>query len=178
MKKLFFIFFILFYCSLVFAEKYLIAPEDVIEVNVWKEPDISRVVLVRPDGKISLPLIGDIQAQGKTPANLAKDLEKAFSQYLENPVVTVIIQQINGAKFYVLGRVNQPGAYPLRSEITLLQAIAIAGGFAEWAKKSGVIILRKTGKGDERIVVNIEKIIKGKGAMDIKLQPGDRIIVP
>jgi len=178
MLKRLIIIFLLLSSQRVLATEYFIAPEDVIEVNVWKEPDVSRVVLVRPDGKISLPLIGDIEAAGKSPATLAIDLKKAFSQYLENPVVTVIVQEINGAKVYVLGHVNRPGVYPLRSETTLLQIIAVAGGFAEWAKKSKVIVLRRKGKTDERIVVNIEKVIKGKKAADIKLKPGDRVIVP
>jgi len=158
---------------------YLIGPEDVIEVIVWKEPDVSRVVLVRPDGKISLPLIGDIKAEGLSPKALAEELKRAFSEYIEAPEVSVIVKEVNSAKIYVMGKVNSPGVFPLRSEITVLQAITLAGGFAEWAKKSKVIILRKTGEKDQRIVVNIDRVIDGKkGAEDVRLQPGDRIIVP
>ena len=158
---------------------YLIGPEDVIEVFVWKEPDVSRVVLVRPDGKISLPLIGDIKAEGLSPKALAEELKRAFSEYIEAPEVSVIVNEVNSPKIYVMGKVNSPGVFPLRSEITVLQAITLAGGFAEWAKKSKVIILRKTGEKDKRIVVNIDRVIDGKkGAEDVRLQPGDRIIVP
>jgi len=158
---------------------YLIGPEDVIEVIVWKEPDVSRVVLVRPDGKISLPLIGDIKAEGLSPKALAEELKRAFSEYIEAPEVSVIINEVNSPKIYVMGKVNSPGVFPLRSEITVLQAITLAGGFAEWAKKSKVIILRKIGQKDKRIVVNIDRVIDGKrGAEDVRLQPGDRIIVP
>ena len=158
---------------------YLIGPEDVIEVFVWKEPDVSRVVLVRPDGKISLPLIGDIKAEGLSPKALAEELKRAFSEYIEAPEVSVIVKEVNSAKIYVMGKVNSPGVFPLRSEITVLQAITLAGGFAEWAKKSKVIILRKIGEKDKRIVVNIDRVIDGKkGAEDVRLQPGDRIIVP
>ena len=158
---------------------YLIGPEDVIEVIVWKEPDVSRVVLVRPDGKISLPLIGDIKAEGLSPKALAEELKRAFSEYIEAPEVSVIVKEVNSPKIYVMGKVNSPGVFPLRSEITVLQAITLAGGFAEWAKKSKVIILRKIGEKDKRIVVNIDRVIDGKkGAEDGRLQPGDRIIVP
>ena len=158
---------------------YLIGPEDVIEVIVWKEPDLSRVVLVRPDGKLSLPLIGDIKAEGLSPKALAEELKKAFSEYIEAPEVSVIVKEVNSAKIYVMGKVNSPGVFPLRSETTVLQAITLAGGFAEWAKKSKVIILRKIGEKDKRIVVNIDRVIDGKkGAEDVRLQPGDRIIVP
>ena len=158
---------------------YLIGPEDVIEVFVWKEPDVSRVVLVRPDGKISLPLIGDIKAEGLSPKALAEELKRAFSEYIEAPEVSVIVKEVNSAKIYVMGKVNSPGVFPLRTEITVLQAITLAGGFAEWAKKSKIIILRKIGEKDKRIVVNIDRVIDGKkGAEDVRLQPGDRIIVP
>ena len=158
---------------------YLIGPEDVIEVFVWKEPDVSRVVLVRPDGKISLPLIGDIKAEGLSPKALAEELKRAFSEYIEAPEVSVIVNEVNSPKIYVMGKVNSPGVFPLRSEITVLQAITLAGGFAEWAKKSKIIILRKIGEKDKRIVVNIDRVIDGKrGAEDVRLQPGDRIIVP
>ncbi len=161
------------------SSDYLIGPEDIVEVIVWKEPDLSRTVLVRPDGKISLPLVGDIQAEGISPAQLAQVIQNKLKAYIEVPVVSVILTEINSPKIYILGRVNKPGMYPLKTQLTLLQAIALAGGFAEWAKKDKVIILRRSEGKDKRLEINIEKIVKGKkGANDILLKRGDRIIVP
>ena len=164
--------------NLATAAEYLIGPEDVIEVMVWKEPDLSRQVVVRPDGKISIPVVGDIQAAGLTPDILARKLENAVSQYVKTPKVSVIVLQINSRKVYVLGKVETPGVFPLQSEMTVLEAISLAGGFSEWAKKSRVIILRKTAKDDLRIEVDLNDVIKGEKEHDIRLQPGDRIIVP
>ena len=164
---------------LCYGQDYLIGAEDVIEVIVWKEPDFSREVVVRPDGKISLPVIGDVQAEGLAPQALTENLEKALAHYIKTPKVSVIVRQINSQKIYVLGQVRTPGAFPLQGEMTLLQAIAQAGGFAEWAKKGDVILLRKTNEGDQRIVVNLKKVIQGKeGGEDVRLQAGDKIIVP
>ncbi len=181
MKRIFIcVFFIMIIPVWLFAEDYKIGPEDVIEVGVWKEPDLSRTVIVRPDGKISLPLIGDVQAEGLTPTELTNTIQKKLKSFVTDPVVFVILTQINSPKVYLFGKVKSPGVYPLNSHLTLLQAIAMAGGFAEWAKKNKVIILRKTDKGDdERIVINIEKIIKNRGKYnDVLLEKGDRIIVP
>ena len=164
---------------LCYGQDYRIGAEDVIEVSVWKEPDFSREVVVRPDGKISLPVLGDVQAEGLTPETLTEYLEEAFAQYIKTPKVSVIVRQINSLKIYVLGQVQTPGVFPLQGEMTLLQAIAQAGGFAEWAKKGDVILLRKTNEGDQRIVVNLNKVIRGKeGGEDVRLQSGDKIIVP
>ena len=164
---------------LCYGQDYRIGAEDVIEVSVWKEPDFSREVVVRPDGKISLPVIGDVQAEGLAPEALTKNLEEALAQYIKTPKVSVIVKQINSQKVYVLGQVQSPGVIPLQGEMTLLQAIAQAGGFAEWAKKGDVILLRKTNEGDQRIVVNLNKVIRGKeGGDDVRLQAGDKIIVP
>lgn len=161
------------------AQEYQIGPEDVIEVVVWKEPDVSRTILVRPDGRISLPLLGDVQAKGLTPEELATNLEKALEKFIQTPNVSVIVEQINSRKVYVLGRVNSPGVFPLRSEMTLLQAIALAGGFSEWAKKGDIILLRRTDGIRQRFVINLKKVIEGKkSSEDIRLQPGDKIIVP
>ena len=161
------------------GQSYRIGAEDVIEVIVWKEPDFSREVLVRPDGKISLPVLGDVQAAGFTPENLAKNLEEVLARYVKTPKVSVIVRETNSQKVYVLGQVRTPGVFPLQGNMTLLQAIAQAGGFAEWAKKGDVILLRKTDEGEQKIVVNLKKVMRGKkGAEDVKLQPGDKIIVP
>ncbi len=163
----------------IWAKDYKIGPEDVIEVGVWKEPDLSRTVIVRPDGKISLPLIGDVQAKGLTPIQLRDEIQKKFKAFLSNPVVFIILTEVNSPKIYILGKVKSPGMYPLKSDLTLLQAIALAGGFAEWAKKDKVIILRKEKEKDVRLVINIEKLIKKRGEeKDVELKNGDRIIIP
>ncbi len=174
-------FFCLFFglAPLCYGQDYRIGAEDVIEVSVWKEPDFSREVVVRPDGKISLPALGDVQAEGLSPAALTEQLQEALAQYIKSPKVSIIVSTINSKKVYVLGQVRTPGVFPLQSDMTALQAIAQAGGFTEWAKKGDVILLRKTGEGDQRIVINLRKVIKGsKGGEDVRLQPGDKIIVP
>jgi polysaccharide export outer membrane protein len=158
---------------------YRIGAADVIEVIVWNEPNFSREVVVRPDGKISLPAVGDVQAEGMTPEAFTEYLQKVLTQYIKTPKVSIVVKQINSSKVYVLGQVRTPGAFPLQSDMTILQAIAQAGGFTEWAKRGSVILLRKTDKGDQRIVVNLRKILKGsKGVEDVRLQAGDRINVP
>ncbi len=163
----------------IWAKDYKIGPEDVIEVGVWKEPDLSRTVIVRPDGKISLPLIGDVQAKGLTPIQLKDEIQRKFKSFLSNPVVFVILTEINSPKIYILGKVKSPGMYPLKSDLTLLQAIALAGGFAEWAKKDKVIILRREKEKDIRLIVNIDKFVKNKGGeKDVELKNGDRVIIP
>jgi polysaccharide export outer membrane protein len=162
------------------GQDYLIGAEDVIEVIVWNEPNFSREVVVRPDGKISLPAVGDVQVEGLTPEALTEHLQEVLAQYIKTPKVSVVIRLINSQKVYVLGQVRTPGVFPLQGEMTILQAIARAGGVTEWAKTGGIILLRKTKEGDQRIVVNLRKIIKGskKGGEDVRLQAGDKIIVP
>jgi polysaccharide export outer membrane protein len=159
-----------------YGQDYRIGAADVIEVIVWNEPNFSREVVVRPDGKISLPAVGDVQAEGLTPDALTKNLQEALAQYIKIPKVSVIVKQINSSKVYVIGQVHAPGVFPLQGEMTILQAIAQAGGFTDWAKTGGVILLRKTKEGDQRIVVNLNKVIKG--GEDVRLQAGDKIIVP
>lgn len=164
--------------SICYGKDYRIGTEDLIEVIVWDEPNFSREVVVRPDGKISLPAVGDIQAEGLTPEALTEHLQEVLSQYIKTPRVSVIVRAIN-QKVYVLGQVRTPGVFPLQSDMTLLQAIAAAGGFAEWAKKGNIILLRHTQDGEQRIKVNLRKVIRGKkGGEDVLLQPGDKIIVP
>jgi polysaccharide export outer membrane protein len=159
-----------------YGQDYRIGAADVIEVIVWNEPNFSREVVVRPDGKISLPAVGDVQAEGLTPNALTKNLQEALAQYIKIPKVSIIVKQINSSKVYVIGQVHAPGVFALQGEMTILQAIAQAGGFTDWAKTGGVILLRKTKEGDQRIVVNLNKVIKG--GQDVQLQAGDKIIVP
>ena len=159
---------------------YLIGNSDVLAVTVWKEPEISRAVPVRPDGKISLPLVGELQATGRTPLQLEQDIAARLKTYITNPDVTVIVQEINSEKFNVLGRVVKPGSYPLTASTTVLDAIATAGGFQDFAKQKGVYILRKvSGGGQTRLAFNYKDVIKGKHPeQNIKLEPGDTVIVP
>jgi polysaccharide export outer membrane protein len=122
------------------AEEYTIGPDDLLTVNVWKEPEISRNVVVRPDGKISLPLVGDLRASGRTPVQLQDDIKGQLSNYLANPEVTVILQEARSQKFNILGEVEHPGSYPLSRSMTVLDAIAIAGGLRDFAKSRKIYV--------------------------------------
>jgi polysaccharide biosynthesis/export protein len=159
---------------------YVIGADDVLSISVWKEPDITRSVTVRSDGKISLPLVGELQAAGRTPSQLEQDITAALRSYIAEPQVSVMVQDANSQKFNILGLVTKPGAYPLNAGLTIVDAIADAGGFRDFAKKKSIYILRQDGSGGStRIPFNYEKFIKGKDtAQNIKLKPHDTIIVP
>lgn len=160
-------------------DSYIMGPEDVIEVAVWKEPDVSRVVNIRPDGKISLPLINDIQAAGLTAEELKEKIREALSSYLDAPNVSVTVQQINSLKIFIQGEVTAPGVYLLKSNYNILQAIALARGFTTWAKKDKIVVFRKNGDQIITIPVNYQKIISGEDpAQNINLQRDDTILVP
>ena len=157
---------------------YVIGIEDVISINVWREPEMSRSMSVRPDGKISLPLIGEVEAQGKTPAQLQAELSKRMQSLIKNPDVTVIVQDIKSQKFNVLGEVMRPGMFPLNKPMTVLDAIAVAGGFKDFAKPKKMYILRKGKDGvSEKIPVNYANLIKG-AEKNVELESRDTIIVP
>jgi len=159
--------------------QYIIGPEDVLKINVWKEPELSQSVPVRTDGKISLPLINDVQVVGLTPIKLKEELTKRLSQYIENPTVSVIVEEVNSLKIFVVGNVNDPGVFDVKREVNVLQAISMAGGFTEWAKKRKIKIFRKHGGVEKVIKVNYNKIVSGKHPeLNIPLQPGDTIVVP
>jgi polysaccharide export outer membrane protein len=159
---------------------YLIGSSDVLAITVWKEPEISKSVPVRPDGKISLPLVGELQAAGRTPLQLEQDIAAKLKTYITNPDVNVIVQQINSEKFNILGRVGRPGSYPLSGATTVLDAIATAGGFQDFAKQKGVYVLRQNpGGGQTRLAFNYKDVVKGKHPeQNIKLEPGDTVVVP
>ncbi len=160
-------------------KEYVIGPEDVLEISVWQNQDVSRVVSVRPDGKISLPLLQDIQAAGLTAAELKDVIKRDLKPYIGTPEVTVIVQQINSWRIYVQGEVHNPGVYPIRSRTTLSQAISMVGGFTEFAKKSRIQIVRERGDKKEIIPIDYNLILNGKSpTQDIYLKPGDTIIVP
>jgi len=157
---------------------YVIGPEDILAVNVWKEPEISRNVPVRPDGKISLPLIGDIEASGFTPTKLQGDIKKRLEAYMTDPEVTVIVQEVKSLKFNIVGEIAKPGSYALSQSMTVLDAIALAGGLRDFAKQKEIYILRVSDKGSHfRMPFNYKDVIKGKKG-DLELQPRDTVVVP
>jgi polysaccharide export outer membrane protein len=158
---------------------YIIGPMDVLEIQVWKEPDFSRQVLVRPDGKITLPLIGDILASGMNTMGLNALLSEKLKDFVSKPEVTVIVLESHSKNFYIIGKINQPGTYPLNPDMTVLQAISVAGGLAEWADKDSIRIIRRFGGKEEILPFDYDKVITGKKLeQNILLKPNDTIIVP
>jgi polysaccharide biosynthesis/export protein len=160
-------------------DSFVIGNDDVLAINVWKEPDISRSIPVRSDGKISLPLVGEVQAAGLTPLKLENDIAIKLKSYISEPEVTVMVQQVNSQKFNILGQVARPGSYVIANSPTVLDAIALAGGFRDFAKQKSIYILRQGSSGESRIRFNYKDVSQGKNMeQNIKLQPGDTIIVP
>jgi polysaccharide export outer membrane protein len=161
-------------------DTYVIGVDDVLAINVWKEPDVSRTVPVRSDGKISLPLAGEVQASGETPLQLEKLLATKLQSFISEPEVTVIVSEVKSQKFNILGMVSRPGSFPLTNSATVLDAIALAGGFRDFAKQKSIYILRQNPDGSQsRLPFNYKEVIKGKdSAQNIKLQPRDTIVVP
>lgn len=160
-------------------DTFVIGNDDVLAINVWKEPDISRSIPVRSDGKISLPLVGEVQAAGLTPLKLEKDIAERLKSYISEPEVTVMVQQVNSQKFNILGQVNKPGSYVIANSPTVLDALALAGGFRDFAKKKSIYVLRHGPGGEVRLAFNYKDVSQGKNMeQNVKLQPGDTIIVP
>ncbi|HTC46696.1 MAG TPA: polysaccharide biosynthesis/export family protein [Candidatus Aquilonibacter sp.] len=160
-------------------DSFVIGNDDVLAINVWKEPDISRSIPVRSDGKISLPLVGEVQAAGLTPLKLEKDIAGKLKSYISEPEVTVMVQQVNSQKFNILGQVARPGSYVIANSPTVLDAIALSGGFRDFAKKKSIYVLRQGPSGETRLPFNYKDVSQGKNmSQNIKLQPGDTIIVP
>jgi polysaccharide export outer membrane protein len=158
---------------------FVIGNDDVLAINVWKEPDISRSIPVRSDGKISLPLVGEVQAAGLTPLSLEKEIASRLKNYISEPEVTVMVQQVNSQKFNILGQVVKPGSYMVVNSLTVLDAIALAGGFRDFAKQKSIYVLRQGSTGETRLPFNYKEVSQGKNmSQNIKLQPGDTIIVP
>jgi polysaccharide biosynthesis/export protein len=159
---------------------FIIGIDDMLSINVWKETDLTRTIPVRTDGKISLPLVGELQAAGRTPLQLEQDITSRLRNYITDPEVSVMVQQINSQKIDILGQVAKPGSYPLASADTVMDAIAAAGGLRDFAKKKSIYVLRKNPAGNEsRFVFNYNDFIKGKNTeQNIKLDPHDTVIVP
>jgi polysaccharide export outer membrane protein len=158
---------------------FVIGQNDVLDISVWKEPDISRRVPVRPDGKISLPLLNDIQAAGLTPMQLQTQISEKLKKFLTEPQVTVIVAEINSQRIYILGEANRPGAYPLLPNMTVLQALSGAGGLTQFANSRKVRILRMENGKQASYNFNYKEVILGKNIdQNIVLKPGDSIVVP
>jgi polysaccharide export outer membrane protein len=158
---------------------YVIGPQDVIDISVWKEPELSRSVPVRPDGKISLPLVNDVQAAGLTPAQLGAQITTSLTKYVTNPQVTVIVSQINSQRIYILGEVARAGSYTLLPEMTVLQALSDAGGFTAFANSKKIYVLRQDNGKQQKVPFNYKDVVSGKDpGQNITLKPGDTIIVP
>jgi polysaccharide export outer membrane protein len=160
--------------------QYLIGKEDVLAVQVWREPELSRLVAVRPDGNISLPLVGEVLAAGKTPLELQKKLTELLGVYMKSPEVSVIVQDTRSQRFSVLGEVMRPGSYPLSKPMTVLDALALAGGFRDFARSEKMFILRIEADGiRRRIPVSYKKILGVNGAnQNVELQVHDTLVVP
>jgi polysaccharide export outer membrane protein len=160
------------------AGEYRIGREDVLEVVVWHEPELTRVVPVRPDGKISIPLAGEVEAAGKTPSELQAGLTKALAPFVQDAAVAVLVREINAARVYVLGEVGKPGGFPLRGPMTVMQAIALAGGRSEFAKDEVVWLREEAGGKTRRVSLSFDELVKGEVAGALWLRPGDVLYVP
>jgi polysaccharide export outer membrane protein len=158
-------------------DKYIIGPEDVLDIFIWKEESLTKTVPVRIDGKISLPLLDDIQAAGLTPLQLKEELTKRLSGFVDNPTVTVTVKEANSYRVFISGEVKQPGIVRIRSEVTLVNLIIMVGGFTEWANKRKILIITKENGKEKRITANYNKIIDGD-IPDIVIKPGDTVIIP
>jgi polysaccharide biosynthesis/export protein len=157
-------------------DAYRIGPEDVLQVSVWKNMDISRSVVVRPDGKISLPLVNDVQAAGLTPLELRDVLTKKLADYMPTPEVSIIVSDIKSFKVTVIGEVARPGRYELKGWTTVLDVLALAGGFTQFASRSSIVILQSDGKTVKRIPFNFNKVAGGQE--NFYLRNGDIVLVP
>lgn len=162
------------------SDEFVIGPGDILAINVWKETEISKVIPVRSDGRISLPLIGELQASALTPKQLETEITKRLKDYVADPAVTVVVQEIHSQKVNVLGMVSHPGSFPLAKPMTVVDAIATAGGFRDFAKQKDVYVLHKDANGKQsRVPVNYKDVIKGlRPEQNIELQSGDTVVVP
>ena len=159
---------------------YSIGPEDVISVSVWKEPDFSNTAVpVRPDGMVSLPLLGDVQAAGKTPSQLSEDITVKLKKYIEEPRVTVVVTGMNSRRVFILGEVNHPGPTGMSANMTVLQAISATGGPTAYANTKKIAVLRTEQGKQSKYLFNYKEVIKGNNQdQNIQLKPGDTIVVP
>ncbi len=161
------------------SKEYLIGPEDVLDITVWKNcPDLCRTVPVRPDGKMSLPLVNDVQAAGLTPMDLRQHLTEQLSEYLPSPEVSVIVREVHNFKVAVVGSVKMPGDYEIKSQATVLELLARAQGLTEFANRDKIVVLRQNGTKTDRIKFNYRKVAEGNDEDNIYVRAGDIIVVP
>jgi polysaccharide export outer membrane protein len=161
------------------SDDYVIGRGDVLEVFVWRNQQLSRKVTVRPDGKISLPLIQDLQAEGLTALQLRDQITHRFIQYVQNPTIAVIVSQIMSYKISVLGKVLKPGVYPITTRTTLLEALSLAGGFTQWANPKKITVITTKAGQKKKLRINYNKIVSGKDpSQNITLKRGDTVVVP
>jgi polysaccharide export outer membrane protein len=158
--------------------EFKLGPDDVVEVFVYKEPELSPTVVVRPDGKISLPLIGELSVTGKSAVELQREISQKLAHYISEPAVNVIVKEVNSAKVSVLGEVKTPGMYKIKDRATVLDAVALAGGFTEYAKRDKVMLIRLDPNGQQhRIPLNVDDQIKGRKGDLFYILPYDKIYV-
>lgn len=157
---------------------YIIGPDDTLHISVWKEPDLTETLPVRPDGKISMPLLNDVPAAGMTPTQLAASITEKLKKYVADPRVTVVVTAMNSQKVYVTGEVLHPGPMPLTANMTVLQALSSAG-FTQFANTKGIYVLRTVDGKQQKVPVNYKRLIKGEGVdQNVMLKPGDTVVVP
>lgn len=167
--------------SLIVTADYIIGPEDVLDITIWKNADLSKTVQVRPDGRISLPLIGDVVAVSRTSSQLTEEISTRLKAYMENPTVSIVVKEVNSYAIFVLGEVVKPGRYPLKSKTTLLQAVTLASGFTPVASRNKIVIFRFARDGEPltKIKASYDDIVLRDGTnQNIELKPGDTIVVP
>ena len=158
---------------------YTVKPGDLLSISVWKEPDLQKETLVRPDGSFSFPLVGEVDAKNKTVADLNKTLSQRLTRYISDPVVTVTIQEIKGNKIYVIGQVNKPGEFIMNPSVDVMQALSMAGGTTPFAALGDIVILRRTPTGKQALPFRYNDVVKGKRLdQNIDLQSGDVVVVP
>jgi polysaccharide export outer membrane protein len=167
--------------SNIVTDAYTIGAEDILEITVWRNQDLSKTVQVRPDGRFSLPVIRDVVAVGKTPSQLADEITRKLKEYVQNPVVAISVKEVNSYSIFVLGEVVKPGKYPLKSRTTLLQGITIAGGFTPVAARNQVVVFRfgENGSGMQTLMSSYDDIVlRGGIAGNLELKAGDTVVVP
>ena len=158
---------------------YTVKPGDLLSISVWKEPDLQRPALVRPDGSFSFPLVGEVDAKGKTVADLTKTMSQRLTKYISDPVVTVSIQEIKGNKVYVIGQVNRPGEFIMNPSVDVTQALSMAGGTTPFASLGDIVVLRRTSTGKQALPFRYNDVVKGRRLdQNIDLQAGDVVVVP
>ncbi len=158
---------------------YTVKAGDMLSVSVWKEPDLQRETLVRPDGSFSFPLVGEVDARGKTVADLTKIVSQRLGKYISDPVVTVSVQEIKGNKIYVIGQVNRPGEFVVNPSVDVMQALSMAGGTTPFAALGDIVILRRTATGKQALPFKYNDVARGRNLQqNIDLQSGDVVVVP